>query len=222
MTSLQLYQKFHLLLNSNILFQNVRVERENFVLLFNREKDRWLSEKIDKANSTEDIFDLQSHYVVGEKLKQTKAVQNKIFYALPEQFFNLTSSYSVARKQGCTGVVVNYPVKPKDELEIVNDSFNSPSFEYEESVCNITENQLAVFFKEYTIDDTYLSYYKEIEPIDLEGYTNVEGKASTTIHPKIDNFYLEQILDRCVTETMREYKDQLGFQLSNEREKDLK
>ena len=222
MTSLQLYQKFHLLLNSNILFQNVRVERENFVLLFNREKDRWLSEKIDKANSTEDIFDLQSHYVVSEKLKQTKAIQNRILYALPSNFFNLVSSHSTARKQGCTGTVINYPVKPKDELEIVNDSFNSPSFEYEESICNITENQLAVFFKEYTIDDTYLSYYKQIEPIDLEGYTNVEGKASTTIHPKIDNFYLEQILDRCVTETMREYKDQLGFQLSNEREKDLK
>jgi len=207
------------LLNSNVLFQNVRIERENFVLLFNREKDRWLSEKIDKANSTDDVFDLQSHYVIGEKLKRTKSSTNKIYYSLPDDFFNLTSSNSIAKKGGCTGTIINYPVKPKDELEIVNDSFNSPSFEFEESVCNITENQLAVFFKNYTIEDTYLSYYKQIAPIDLEGYTNIEGIPSTTISPKLEDFYLEQILDGCVLETMREYKDQLGFQLSNERVK---
>lgn len=219
MTSLELYQKFHLLLNSNHLFQNVNVEIPHFVSLFNREKDRWLAQSIKEFGDNDRIFDLQSHYVSGVKLEQYSVLENKIFYSLPKNYFAYVSSYSNCNKEGKKGKVINYFTKPKDEIEYFSDEFNSPSFEFEESICNISNDKLLVYFKNYIIEDTYLSYYKEVLAIDIEGYRKIDGSYSKTINPDIGDFYLEQILDRCVTEIMREYQNNAGVQIGRDREK---
>ena len=218
MTSLELYQKFHLLLNSNVLFQNVKIEKQNFVLIFNREKDRWLSKKLEEFNSTDEIFDLQSVYIQNKQLEEYSKYNNFVLYKLPDNYFQYVNSYSNCSKGNLKSVVVNYFTKPKDELELFKDALNSPSFEFEESLCNISDDKLAVYFSDYQINTTYLSYYKEIENIDLEGYIDVNGAISKTKNIDLANIYKEQILDMCVTETMRQYKDQLGFQISKERE----
>lgn len=219
MTSLELYQKFHLLLNSNYLYQNVNVEIPNFVLLFNREKDRWMAQSIGEFGDTDRIFDLQSHYVSSFKLEEFTRKENSVEYKLPHNYFAYTSSYSSCFKNNKKGKVINYFVKPKDEIEYFSDEFNSPSFEFEESICNITDDKLLVFFKNYTIENTYLSYYKEIGKIDIKGYKKINGELSTDIQPDISDFYLEQILDRCVTEVMREYQNSNGVQIGRDREK---
>ena len=70
MTSLELYEKFNILLNSNHSFQNVRVEKPVFVSLFNREKDRWFAQSIGEYGDNDRIFDLQSHYISSVKLEE--------------------------------------------------------------------------------------------------------------------------------------------------------
>lgn len=219
MTSLELYEKFHLLLNSNHLFQNVRIEKPNFVSLYNREKDRWMAQSISEYGDNDRIFDLQSHYVSSYKLEEFSITSNKALYRLPDNYFAYASCYSNCTKNGKTNRVVNYFTKPKDELELLVDEFNSPSFEFEESICNITDNKLLVFFDDYTIINTYLSYYKEIAHIDIKGYRKIDGTLSSDKNPDIADFYLEQILDRMVTEVMREYQNSAGVQIGRDREK---
>lgn len=219
MTSLELYQKFNLLLNSNSLFQNVNFEVKNFVLLFNREKDRWMAESIKQFGETDRIFDLQSHYISNLKLKEYSLFNNSVLYNLPDNYFAIASCYSDAVKNNKKGKIINHLVKPKDQNEFLSDDFNSPSFEFEESICNITDNKLIVFYKNYLIENTYLSYYKEVGEIDVEGYRKINGELSKTINPDISDFYLEQILDGCVTEVMRQYQNTNGVQLGRDREK---
>lgn len=219
MTSLELYQKFHLLLNSNHLFQNVNVEIPHFVSLFNREKDRWLAQSIKEFGDNDRIFDLQSHYIPSEELIEYSTKDDRIFYSLPDKYFAYVSSYSLCEKEGKKGRVINYFTKPKDEIEYFSDEFNSPSFEFEESICNIANDKLIIFYKDYKINKTFLSYYKEVGKIDIAGYKKITGEFSVDIQPDIADFYLEQILDGCITETMREYQNSAGVQIGRDREK---
>lgn len=217
MTSKELYYQFHLLLNRNAKFENVKVPIGNFVSLYNREKDRWLSAKIDLLNSTDDIIDLQSQYVNKHLLKQISKGSNYYEYQLPEDFFNFTSSFSEASLGVCEGVVYNYTFKNKDKNNFLGDYIKEPSFEYEESLCNISEDKLIVYYKDYEIKQSYLSYYKRIEDIDIEGYVKINQELSIDKDQELDSFYQNQILDLVVTEVMREFGD-TKFQLAKERE----
>ncbi len=217
MTSKELYYQFHLLLNRNAKFENVKVPIGNFVSLYNREKDRWLSAKIDTYNNSDDIIDLQSQYVNKHLLKQISKNSNYYEYQLPEDFFSYSTSFSEASLGVCEGVVYNYIFKNKDKNNFLGDYIKEPSFEYEESLCNISEDKLIVYYKDYEIKQSYLSYYKRIEDIDIEGYVKINQELSIDKDQELDSFYQNQILDLVVTEVMREFGD-TKFQLAKERE----
>ena len=220
MTSAELYYQFHLLLNENANFKNVKISEGNFVILFNRSAEKWLLKVIEKWNNSDDIFNIQELLQFDKELKFDSISKNdkveKYRYKLPSDFFSYIDSHSFVSGNNCSIYLTNYLHKPKDIRAFINDDL--PSLDYEEGLCNITNDFLEVFAKDFTIDSTYLSYFKEIEKIDLEGYENLLGENSKTINPTLPKVYLEQILDMCVTEVQRGFKDQVGFQLSKERE----
>ena len=126
-------------------------------MLYNREKDRWLSDKIDKLNSNDDVIDLQSQYVNSVELK--KISKNSIYYEykLPADFFHFSSRYSKCKYGYCEGIVHNYYFKNKDKNSYLSDGIKEPSFEFEESLCNISDDKLLAYYKNYDINDLYLS-----------------------------------------------------------------
>lgn len=215
MTSEQLYYNFHLLLNKNASLKNVRIAKPNFVILYNREASNWLADYIDKHSSTDDIHDIEGLLKVNKELELNNSFNTYYEYNLPEDYFTFVDSSSRAIQNKCEGVIYNYLQKPK-EINI-NLDYQLPSFKFEESICNITENKLRVYVDNYKLISTYLSYYVTPEKIDLEGYTNIDGSFSTNINTDLGDYYQWQILDRVVLEVFREFENTNQINISQTR-----
>lgn len=204
MTSEDLYYNFQLIANKNASLKNVHIPRANFVKMYNREALYWLSDYIFKHSSTEDVHDLSDLLVEDENLSFLSKTENKYYYKIPENYFAFVNSWSEAKRKKCINKVINYLQKPKEILPLLD--FQSPSFDFEESICNITEKKLAVFVDDYQLNNTYLSYYITPENIDLEGSTDINtGLPSTTVNQSLGDFYQFQILDRVALEFAREF-----------------
>ncbi len=218
MTSEQLYYNFNLLLNKNSSLKNVAETRPNFVLTYNRESLYWLNDFVKNRSSTQEIHDINGLLKADEKLNLNYTGENYYEYDLPYNYFHFADSKSDSTKGKCSSIVYNYLQKPK-ELHTVLDN-EQPSFEFEESVCNITEKKLRVYINDYKINNTYLSYYLKPEKIDLEGYIDLDtGLPSKTIDSSLDDLYQFQILDRVVLEVFRRFENTNAINISQNRQK---
>lgn len=217
MTALELYYEFQLLLNKNASNVNINIEKENFVWLYNREARKWLAEYITKYSSNNSSQGIEGLLAVNKPLTIADTFTEYNRYYLPEDFFDFVDSYSTALKDKCEGTVSNFLVKPKELRSNIDNSFSSPSFEYEESICNISEDKFLVYKREYEIKDTYLSYYKKVKPIDIEGYQKLDESWSTNKNDDLDEDLQSQIIDRVILEVMRQFENANGYKLSVDR-----
>ena len=218
MSSLELYYEFTLLLNKNATNVNINIEKENFVWLYNREARKWLAEYIIKNSGNVQSINIEGLLSVNKPLVLIDSTSKYNSYILPDQFYDFVDSYSVAVKEDCENEISNFLQKPKELRTNIDNSFSNPSFKYEESICNIADNKLLVYKSDYTIKDTYLSYYKKVQEIDIEGYQKIDGSMSTNKSDGLTPYLQSQIIDRVVTEVMREFENTNGFKLAQERE----
>lgn len=216
MTSEELYYNFHLLLNKNASLKNVNITRANFVIIYNREALSWLDRFIKTNGSTDEIHDIEQLLAVNKPLQLINKKEGYYEYYLPDNYFSFVSSVSEAVKDSCTSPVRNYLIKPKeDNTHLENEA---PSFEFEESICNISDNKLLVYVSDYQLNNSSLSYYIYPEKIDLEGYTDINtGKYSKTVDTKLDERYQHQILNQTVLEFMRQFENSNGINISQTR-----
>lgn len=206
MTSQELYFDFHQLLNKNASQKNINIPEANFVRLYNREAEYWLADYIDKNSSTDNIHNIEGLLKLEVPLTMVSSSPQYYEYSLPENYFNFVESKSEAVKNKCTRIIFNYLQKPK-EINI-NLEFQHPSFEFEESICNISDKKLRVYVDEYKINNTYLSYYISPQKIDLEGSTDINtGLPTKNVDSDLDSLYQYQILDRVVFEVQREFEN---------------
>lgn len=220
MTVQELYYQFHLLLNKNHQAQNIKVDEGNFVILFNRESKRWLSDFIEKNNNTDNIYIINELKVKNFELEFESEDSNYIVYKIPTNYYSVIygDSYSVVKKENCQSIIYNYIVKPQDQSTILKSSFYKPSWRWERGLMDISQNKLIVYKGDFDIVNTYISYFTEIPTIDIGGYKTVIGNLSVDKHPTFSDWICEEILDRVVTEVMRQFENPQGFQLSKDRE----
>lgn len=203
MTSEALYYNCQLLVNKNASQKNFHIPRGNFVFKYNRESLFWLSDYIRKHGNTEDVHDVSNLLSVDVPLPLSSSKDKKYYYHIPDNYFQFVGSWSEASRKGCSNKIINYIQKPKEILSLLDESL--PSFDFEESICNISDKKLVIFVDDYQLNNTYLSYYSVPEKIDLEGYVHLDsGLPSTTIDQKLDDIYQFQILDRVALEFQRE------------------
>lgn len=212
MSSEELYYNLNLLINKNSSLKNVHVPKANFVILYNRESLYWLKKFISNNSSIQNIHDIQSLLKTDVTLSLINKTDEYYEYILPDDYFEFVNSKSEANKNKCAGIVYNYLVKPK-ELNVNIDN-QHPSFEFEESLCNITDKKLRVYVNDYKIINTYLSYYLTPEKIDLEGYINFNNEYSKNINSTLDDVYQFQILDQVALEVFREFENINAFKIS--------
>ena len=212
MSSEELYYNLNLLINKNSSLKNVHVPKANFVILYNRESLYWLKKFIAANSSIQNIHDIQGLLKADESLNLINKTEQYYEYELPSNYFEFVSSRSDAVQDKCTGIVYNYLTKPK-EIDVSIET-QHPSFEFEESLCNITDKKLRVYVDEYKLNNTYLSYYLTPEKIDLEGYINFNNEYSKNINSTLDDVYQFQILDQVALEVFREFENINAFKIS--------
>lgn len=218
MQSIEAYKRLLLKINKNDTNSDIDISKGEFVLLYKEQKDRWLQEKIGGKESTEDIQDLEEVQVKHFQLQSDILNDRYVAYILPDNFFSYISSYSFCSKENCNGVLIShYPFKPKNENMLLESANTEPSFEYEETVVDLSSGKLYVYKKDFEIDSTFANYYREVGEIDIEGYRRLDGTQSTNIDPDLSDVYVDEILNRCAKEIIRRYENPDGFALAEER-----
>lgn len=217
MTSEELYYEFHLLVNKNNTQNNINIEKPHFVQLYNREYSKWLYEVLNNKNKDDSVNDLQELLITDVELKLSELKENLNIYLLPDDFFNYSESKITATKDKCTKLIYVYNIHPKEINVYLQDEFSKPSFEWEETISSISNNKLYIYKNLFEIEKCQLSYYRDVDNIDLEGYIRLDGKYSVNKDITLSDVYKRQILDRVAKEVNREFEDVNKFQLSQER-----
>lgn len=217
MTSEELYYELHLLVNKNNSQNNINIEKPHFIQLFNREFDKWLYQVINNKNKDDSVNDLQELLITNKLLELVEKKETYNIYALPDDFFNYSESKLETVKNDCASKMFVYNIHPKEINVYLQDEFSKPSFEWEETIASISQNNLYIYKEDFEINKCFLSYYKDLENIELEGYIKLNGEYSKNIDIDLSDVYKRQILDRVAKEITREFENVQAFQLSQER-----
>lgn len=221
MTSQELYYDFHLLLNKSNEQKSVNIEKGNFVRLYNREAQRWLSDYIEKNNISDNILTINDLIVRDYDLEEVGSNTEQTVYKIPENYFSLIHGdfYSIVDANKCKGIIYNQVAKPNDLNALKDDKFSTPSFHWERGLAKVSDNEIVVFKNNFDIISSFISYYKNISEIDIQGYERLDGKTSEDKNPQESDYICQMILDRVVLEVQRQQENQIGFQVSKERDR---
>jgi hypothetical protein len=209
-----------LLHNKNNENKNINVEIGNFVILYNREAERWLAEYIETNNNSDNILKLNGLIESDYVLTELSSDKFKTVYEKPVNLFDYIHGdfTSTVESGDCKAVIYNYVFKPNDINSSIEDKFTRPSLAWERGVGKVGENSIIVYKDNFDITKTQMSYYKIPRKIDIAGYITPANKQSTDINPDTSDYISNLILDRVVSEVKREFEAN-DFQLAKTRER---
>lgn len=218
MQAIEAYKRLLLKINKNDTNADIDISKGEFVLLYNEQKDRWLKEKISTSQSDDDIQNLEGVQVKHKELELFTTENSYTVFKMPDNYFSYISSYSYCSDATCSGVIVrHFSFKPRNENMLLENANTQPSLDFEETVVDLSDNKLFVYTQDFSVDKTFLNYYRPVGKIDIEGYRHLDGTTSTNIDPDIDDVYVDEILNRCAIEIIRRYENPEGFQLAKDR-----
>lgn len=219
MTVQDAYLNFSLLLNKNNEQKNINIEKYAFVKLYNREIDRFLSDYVELNNSSDNYIFIKDLIVKNYLLKRIEKNTDFVLYENPEDMFIPIHGdfYSEVSSGDCSNVIYNQLKKPNEINIALKNKFNQPSIAWERGLAKISQEGIVVYKKDFEINKSYLSYYKKINKIDIEGYTAVDGNNSTNIDPDTSDYITNMIIDRVVLEVHRNYENPQGMQIAQSR-----
>lgn len=218
MKSNEAYKLYEIKINKNDTNRNIKVNEAIFVKIYNEQAKIWLENEIKENESNYRKNDIAELLELDVPLVKNKINKDSISFALPTNYFDYASSYSVAVKGKCKDrILVNWDFKIKDRNSIITNNNLSPSFEYEETLINISKGNLIVFKSDFDISEQYLTYYSIPREIDIEGYIKEDGSYSTNVDPNLGDNYVNKIINLSVLETIRIFENPDGFQLAKDR-----
>lgn len=218
-TGLEAYKNFQLKLNKLDSGDNFDISKGEFVIIFNEQQVVWYQNRFRKKSSSFDINDVQAFVETDVKLTKVSTKNSRYTeFSIPTNYLDYIRSYSICDKGICKARIVrNFQVKLTAADIIVMDDDNSPSFEYQETPLTIAGDKLQVYKSDFTIVNTFLTYYRYPADIDIAGYKHISGKDSTNIDPELRDDYVNEIINLCVLDVQRSTENGEGFQLSNNR-----
>lgn len=194
MTSSELYNLFLIELNKLDKSQNVRIDIGKFVLLYNRYQTKFCRDRI-RSTEDSDVIDMQFLLTAPVLLKERVKTDTYYLFDLPGDYLRWGNSYTVASKGNCKNIALyNALMKAQNLNAVLDDDSHKPSFEFEHVPVNFLDNAMQVFYKDFEVNGQFLSYYREPIGIDIEGYTNSNGQASSTIDPEVPRWVCEAVV----------------------------
>lgn len=216
-TSLEAYKRYQLELNKLDTSDNIDISPGEFVIIFNKVQNDWFESKY-KNVSSKYLSEIQNLVEPDHSLKKLGEKDSYVEFEIPENFFNYISSYSLADKDNCKGrKIYNREVKLANLNSYLQDEYNKPSFNYEETIITLGKDKVQVYKTDFDVISTFCTYYRYPAQIDIAGYTKL-GVPSTTVDSDLTSRQVDEIIDLCVIETQRRYSDVEGFNLSQSRQ----
>lgn len=133
---------------------------------------------------------------LGDKyLQQYKADISSI----TPQFMFYIDSYVLADKESCKNKILYSNldlVKHADITILLNNSNYKPSFEFRETLVDISESEIHVYSDgTFTPKTLYMSYLRYPKEIDKEGYDKFDGSASVNQDCELESYLEDELLD---------------------------
>lgn len=198
MTSIELYNQFLIKFNKLGKSQNVEVGVAKFVQIYNETQRVYCFSRL-KDNDNADIIDMQFLLKPSVELKKVSETETYNVYSLPSDYLRWVGFSTLAERGKCKNrVLYNKLVKPTNVNVLLDDAYNKPSFDFEETVVSISNNELQVFKSDFSIQKQLITYYRYPKSIDIKGYTTSLSQPSTTIDPEIPDWTIDKILNIAV------------------------
>lgn len=214
----EIYKRFLLDINKNDTNEGISILPSHFVLLFNTEAVRWLSEKLRDDADNQKIDHLNELLETDVKLNKVNEHEDSVEFQLPDDFHWYASSYSKADRGECKGVkIFNFEKKPLGFVAVLADGFSRPSFDYEETPFIISKNKIKVYFDDFKITSVVANFYRKPKPVDMAGYEHVDGTPSTDKDTDLSDENIDEVLTRLVAKVTAQYQDAERFQYAKER-----
>lgn len=218
MTPNEIYLSVITKLNKNLGTDNITVDKPRVVLAFNENQIRRVSLLLERKND-DSLREIQQLLTQNEKLTKLDTENDRVIFELPDNYFEISSSYVKAEKGSCKNKnLFLWEIKDPNYNQVLSNSHLKPSFEYEEVPYIVSNGKLVVFKDDtFNIDDAYLSYYRYPQKIDIAGSINIDNVVSSDVSPELDDRFVNKVIAMTVEDFQRNNQDQLGVQLSKDR-----
>lgn len=158
---------------------------------------------------------------VGDKLNSFTANLS----ALPSDYFIPVSLYALADRNCCQERMMNVinVIKHGDLPETLNDANWCPSFEYQETVATISNNQVFLYgdsTNSFSFTSLYISYLRYPKPIDISGYIHLDNTLSIDSNCELPAYLEDELIDLAVQELAMATENQNAVQFSQLRNKE--
>lgn len=212
-----IYIKFLLKVNKGNSQGNIAIDKDRFVLIFNEVKNRWVETLLKEKDSIliDSLWELvkTTEFVDGvEKPEYTE-------FFIPEDFYELALANCEAKKGKCKKNIFLREVKNQDKNTLRFNVNYKPDFDFEWSFCSLQNGKIRVYRDGFKVSKLTIEYYKVIEDLDIEGYIHLNGTPSSNKSVELSDQYIDQIINLAAEEFMRDFQDDKGLIISQNRTK---
>lgn len=195
MTIKDTYITFLNLVNRNATNNNVNVDKSRFIQLL-RSAELGYYDLVLRGSSNDALRQVQHLLVPKKSIALTSKKDTFDLYKLPVDYFELSNLQVSATSDSCTDYLKSKEVKSENIEEIINDSFQKPSFEYRETIYHLADNHnIAIYKDNFSIKDVNLTYYRLPRQVSIDGYIMTDGTLSSVdVDPEWDDKTLYKIL----------------------------
>jgi hypothetical protein len=181
--SRELYYNFQQIVNKNAINDNIGVDEQRFVMLFNRKAAEVLLDFYSRRN--DDDLRIISKFMCQDKPLEKKTTKSDhISFKLPKDFFQHSNLKVYGSQDSCKNQrILSIEVKDPNIEFLYNDENTCPNFPHRETFYTFTECDVQVYIKDFNIDEVLMTYYKCPTKIDIAGYIDIEGNPSKDIDP---------------------------------------
>lgn len=223
-------------LNKLSTLDHQSIPREDKVLALNEAQIKLIKLKVDGNNIYKlglDGFkkryqDLQFLVENAEDHKLSLTLGDKYMNKYISSIGNLTpkfmfylESYMIANKDECKNRIIYCNtdlVKHTDIATLLQNSNYKPSFEYQETLCDISSDELHYYTDgTFTPINIYLSYIRYPKEMDLEGYIHFDGSNSSTVDCELEDYLEDELLDLTVQSLAMNTENQAAVQYTQQR-----
>lgn len=147
----------------------------------------------------------------------------KIEELSPKYMFYI-DSYVVTTKGDCKNRVLYTNadlIKHSDITTLLNNKNYKPSFEYQETLVDISSDELHYYSDgTFPIKTVYLSYLRYPKEIDLPGYVKFDGSGSALVDCELEAYLEDELLDLSVEALAMYTENESAVAYANSRKKD--
>lgn len=206
MKASQVYDKYILKSEKNAINDNISTDKQRFVEQYNEWQIRF-SEYIYDSKNEDDFRYIQSLLVLNHNIKDSNKYKEFYSFKLPENYFDLSSAYVLGSKGNCNNKKIDLPIEVNDINKDfhLSDEFTKPSFEYRESIFTIANNNVNVYYTDFTITSLILSYYRYPKKLRLQNPENPESDFDDSFDVDFDDKAINKIISATVS----------GFDINN-------